>query len=449
MSRGGGFQRNSDFRPPPPKPRIPRHLIVLALAAAAVLTAVFLLLKLITKEPPESKPSVLKPDKTTTAAGTTTPARPDPSAAPIGPGAAFGPIIETIPLGSTLSDILAKHGFSVVEANWFYEEVKPVFDLRKLVAGRSIRLYQNESGITQAFEYDITDRHYLRVDRQGRRFLPGILGYQFETRTAGLAGVIEDILISAVEKRGEKSVLAILMSDLFAWDIDFYTELRVGDTFRMIFEKNYREGEFAGYGQILAAEFICQGRRYEAFRFVYPDTGEGDHFDAGGKSVRKEFLRSPLPFARITSRFSASRLHPIHKVYRAHYGVDYGAPLGTPVQATADGVVLSAGWNGGAGRMIKLRHANSFETMYLHLNRILVKIGDRVKMGQDIATVGSTGESTGPHLDYRITQAGVYINPLGKRFDPVAPLRKEYQDSFGREITRLRKLLPAPAVSAR
>lgn len=449
MSREGDLLRNADFRPPPRKPRIPPRLIILALAAAAVLTAAFLLLKPKIKDLPESAPSVLKPEKAAPTAGKTTPARPDPSAPPSGPATASVPVIETIPLGSTLSDILAKHGFSAVEANWFYEEVKPVFDLRKLVAGRSIRLYKNESGITQAFEYDITDRRYLRVDREGRRFLPGILSYKFETRTAVLAGVIEDIPINAVEKGGEKSVLAILMSDLFAWDIDFYTELRVGDAFRMTFEKNYREGEFAGYGEILAAEFICQGRRYEAFRFVYPDTGEADHFDAGGKSVRKEFLRSPLPFARITSRFSSSRLHPIRKVYRAHYGVDYGAPLGTPVQATADGVVLSAGWNGGAGRMIKLRHANSFETMYLHLNRIQIKAGDRVKMGQDIATVGSTGESTGPHLDYRITQGGAYINPLGKRFDPVAPLRKEYRNSFGKEVTRLRELLPSPAVSAR
>ena len=233
-----------------------------------------------------------------------------------------------------------------------------------------------------------------------------------------------------------------MMAELFAWDIDFNTELRVGDSFRILFEKNFREGSFAGYGEILAAEFVCQGKSYEAFRFVYPDTNEADHFDATGKSVRKEFLRSPLPYAApITSRFSSSRLHPIYKVYRAHYGVDFGAPIGTPVRATGDGVVESSGWMGGGGKTIKVRHANGYATMYMHLSRILVNRGERVRMGQTIGRVGSSGDSTGPHLDYRILQNGGYINPLGRRFNPVAPLRKEYADAFGKEVERLRALM--------
>jgi murein DD-endopeptidase MepM/ murein hydrolase activator NlpD len=212
----------------------------------------------------------------------------------------------------------------------------------------------------------------------------------------------------------------------------------------MAFEKKFLDGKFSGYGEILAAEFICQGKTFQAFRFVYPDTKKSDYFDAGGKSLRKQFMKSPLPYARITSRFSYSRLHPIHKVYRAHYGVDYGAPVGYPVRATADGTVTFAGWNGASGRMVRIRHKNSYETMYLHLQQILVKLGDRVSGGQDIGTVGSSGESTGPHLDYRIKQGGSYINPLSQRFSPVEPLRAEFKDAFGQEVKSYLVLLDAP-----
>ena len=359
------------------------------------------------------------------------------------------PEIEPIPVGTTLSDLLAKHGFSAAEAYTFWREVRPVFDMQKVLAGRELRFLRDASGAVQAVEYDVDDRHYLHVERVGRRFLPGIESYRFETRPAFIAGVIEDIPIAAVERQGEKPILAMTMCDLLAWDIDFYTELRIGDTFRLIFEKNYREVRFVGYGEILAVEFVCQGRKYEAFRFVYPDTGQADHFDAAGNSVRKEFLRSPLPFARITSRFSLSRFHPIRKVFTAHYGVDYGAPVGTPVQATADGLVIAAGWNGGAGQMIRIRHAHSYETMYLHLSRIFVNVGNRVKMGQDIGLVGSTGESTGPHLDYRILQGSAFINPLGRRFEPVAPLRPEYRSAFEKEMKEYRARLAAGTAGPR
>lgn len=354
------------------------------------------------------------------------------------------PLLEAIPLGTTLSDILTLHGFNEAEANRFYEDVKPVFDLSKVVADRTMRFFKDEAGVVQAVEYDVDDRRYLRVDRIGNRFMPGIIAYRFESKQAYAAGTIEDILINALKKQGEREVLALMMAELFAWDVDFNTELRVGDSFRLVFERNFREGAFAGYGEILAAEFVCQGKAYQAFRFVYPDTGEADHFDASGKSVRKEFLRSPLPYAApVTSRFTSSRLHPIYKVYRAHYGVDFGAPIGTPVRATGDGVVAATGWQGGAGRTIKVRHANGYVTMYLHLSRILVEQGQRVRMGQTIGRVGSSGASTGPHLDYRIQQNGAYINPLGRRFNPVAPLRKEYAEAFAKEVARLRALLDA------
>jgi murein DD-endopeptidase MepM/ murein hydrolase activator NlpD len=419
MSGGLKFLRAPRF--PPDRPSRGRRRRRL-LALAAVLTVVFAVAWLLLRPRGEaSGPPIRKP------------AAPFVRRAPPPP-----PDVEAIRPGTTLSDLLARHGFSAEESYLLWREVRPVFDLQKLVAGRDLRLYKDAAGRVQRIEYDLDDRRFLQIEREGRRFLPGVIDYRFETQLAAAAGTIEDILIRAMEKAGEKTVLALAMADLLAWDIDFNTELRVGDSFRLIFEKNYREGRFAGYGEILAVEFICQGRLYDAFRFVYPDTGRADHFDAQGRSTRKEFLRAPIPFAPVTSRFTSSRLHPIYKVYRAHFGVDYGAPVGTSVQATADGVVTAAGWNGGAGQMIRLRHANTYETMYLHLSRILVNVGDRVKMGQAIGRVGSTGESTGPHLDYRILQGGAFINPLGKRFDPVAPLRKEFEAAFKGEVERWR-----------
>jgi len=191
------------------------------------------------------------------------------------------------------------------------------------------------------------------------------------------------------------------------------------------------KAKFVGYGSVLAATFTNRGNTYQAYRYTYPDTKETDYFNKEGESLRKEFLKSPFKYTpRITSRFSYSRLHPVRKVYRPHYGVDYAAKVGTPVHSTADGTVLFTGWSGASGRMVRIRHKNNYETMYLHLRRYYVKKGDRVTGGQRIGEVGVSGEVSGPHLDYRIKYGGKYINPLAHRFKPVKPLRSEFLEDF-------------------
>jgi murein DD-endopeptidase MepM/ murein hydrolase activator NlpD len=259
-------------------------------------------------------------------------------------------------------------------------------------------------------------------------------------------GTIEESPILAFNRLGEQDSLALSFADLFGWDVDFYIDLRQGDTFKVIFEKRFLQGKFIGYGQILAAEFNNQGRRLQAFAYSSPDTQRFGHYDAEGKSLEKEFRKSPIKWARITSRFTSSRLHPIHKVYRAHYGVDYAARIGTPVQATADGTVTFAGWNGASGRMVRIRHKNAYETMYLHLRSFGpgIRSGARVKSGDIVGYVGSSGDSTGPHLDYRITRNGSYLNPLSAKFDPVEPLREEHLTDFKRAIENYRRLLADP-----
>ena len=348
--------------------------------------------------------------------------------------------------GDTIGKVLARYGFSAADIQVLYDQVKPVFDLRRLRTGQHLRLYADPSGAVVRLEYDVDDFNYLAVEKRDDVFQAGLHARPVETKTGIIWGTIDESPILAFNRLGEEDSLALGFADLFGWDVDFYIDLRQGDTFKVIFEKRYVLGKFIGYGQILAAEITNQGRLLQAFAYVSPDTKRLGYYDAEGKSLEKEFRKSPLKWARITSRFSSSRLHPIHKVYRAHYGVDYAAPVGTPVQATADGVATFAGWNGASGRMVRIRHKNAYETLYLHLRSFGpgIRSGARAKSGDIVGYVGSSGDSTGPHLDYRITRNGSYLNPLSAKFDPVEPLRQERLEGFKWEIEKYRLLLAEP-----
>ena len=381
--------------------------------------SIFLILSFLPKEgvPTEKKPEVKRKD-------------PSPQKAQESPL----PLKETreiIQTGETLSDILSRLGFSPSEIHKLRTEVKPVYDLAKIKAGKEIRIYTNQDGTTASIEYDIDSETYLYIQKKEGLYQATMKKFPFVTEVHMIWGTIEDNLPNAILKEGEKASLSYDLAEIFAWDVDFFIDLRKGDSFKILFEKKYLKGECVGYGNIQAAEFTNQGKKFQAFLFTSPDTNESEYFNAEGESLRREFLKSPFKYTpRITSRFTHSRLHPVRKVYRPHYGVDYAAKPGTPVQATADGSVIFAGWNGLSGRMIRIRHKNYYETMYLHLQRCYVKNGDKVKGGQNIGEVGSSGEATGPHLDYRIKYAGKYINPLAHRFKPVKPLRPEFLGEF-------------------
>ena len=211
--------------------------------------------------------------------------------------------------------------------------------------------------------------------------------------------------------------IAIQLAEVFSSDIDFHRDLRKGDRFSVIYEANYCDGEFIEVGRVLAAEFINQGRGYRAVRFE-DDDGRGGFYTPEGRNVRKAFLRSPLEFSRITSGFSSSRFHQVLKTWRAHRGIDYAAPIGTRVRATADGAVTEVGWRGGYGRLIKVRHPNGYATLYGHLSGFSEGIarGKRVVQGQVIGFVGSTGLANGPHLHFETRRNGVPVNPLGRSY---------------------------------
>jgi murein DD-endopeptidase MepM/ murein hydrolase activator NlpD len=349
---------------------------------------------------------------------------------------------------TTIGEVLSNYGFSPSDIHALYQQTKPVYDLRRIRAGQQVRLYANPEGRIERLEYDLDETNYLTIEQREDTYSAVLKAHAVEVETGMICGLIEESPITSFNQLGEEDALALAFADLFGWDVDFNIDLRAGDRFKVIYEKKFLKGKFIGYGNILAAELVNRGKMYQAFYYQPPDTGKPGHYDAEGKSLEKEFRRSPIKWARITSRFSRSRLHPIHKVYRAHYGVDYGAPVGTAVQATADGTVIYAGWNGASGRMLRLRHKNAYETMYLHLRSFAagVKVGARVKSGDIIGYVGSSGESTGPHLDYRIRLRGSYLNPLSARFAPVEPIKEEFLADYQTSIRNYRILLEDPLV---
>ncbi|MGC2418298.1 MAG: M23 family metallopeptidase [Candidatus Acidiferrales bacterium] len=217
----------------------------------------------------------------------------------------------------------------------------------------------------------------------------------------------------------------------FAYDLDFYTDARPGDTFRVVIEKKILEnGETADYGRILAAEYDNNGHAYRAVLF-HDGYGDPAYYTPEGKSMKRMFLHSPLKFAApITSHFSYHRFHPILKEYRPHLGIDYGAPSGTPVQTIGDGRVIFAGRKGGDGNLVKVQHANGYTTFYMHLSRILVRDGQRVKQGQNIGLVGMTGLATGPHLDFRIEQHGTFLNFEKLKLPSSDPIARKDWNAF-------------------
>ncbi len=228
---------------------------------------------------------------------------------------------------------------------------------------------------------------------------------------------------------GEKDQLALDLADIFGSDIDFNTEIQEGDSFRVLIEKKYLDGQLSKNGAILAAVFINEQKEFTGIRFE-DENGKPAYYAPDGKALKKSFLKSPLKFGRITSRFSTARRHPILKIVRPHLGVDYAAPIGTPVQSVGAGKVLRAGRNGGSGKMVTIRHSGGYETSYLHLSRIAVKAGAHVGQGDLIGYVGSTGLSTGPHLDFRIRHYGKAINPVKVIFPPGAPVSAARLDRF-------------------
>ncbi len=327
------------------------------------------------------------------------------------------------------------------------EAARPFCDLARLSIGHPFSVVLGPDGLLRAFSYGVDELRTLHVVRRGDAFAAELATRRYERRTQVVAGTIERTLFGAVEDAGETDQLALDLADVFAWDVDFNTEIQRGDAFRAVIEKLWLDGRPVRSGRLLAAEFVRGGRRLSAVR--HEGAAGAGYYDGDGRPLRKAFLRSPLRFTRISSRFTLSRFHPVLRVARAHLGVDYAAPAGTPVHAAAAGLVVSAGWAGGYGRTVRLRHANGFETLYGHLSRILVRQGQRLAQGDPIGAVGSTGLSTGPHLDYRMARDGRFVDPLRVQLPPAEPIAPAERAVFLAEAGHLLGLLASPAPQAR
>jgi len=260
------------------------------------------------------------------------------------------------------------------------------------------------------------------------------------TETTRVAVTLASSLYETLQKAGEDPGLAVLAADVLAWDVDFYQDVRAGDRMAILVEKVFADGRLLRYGEVLAAEYdgAATGRK-RLFRYTAPD-GQTSYFDDDGQSARRGFLRSPLKYANITSRFG-NRRHPVLGYNRAHEGIDYGAPPGTPVLAVGDGQVKLAGWNGGCGKTVILRHRNGYETVYCHLSGFAVSAGKPVSQKQVIGFVGETGLATGPHLHYAVKRGGSFMNPLQLKVPRDAPIPEKWLPDFREKISPLRARL--------
>jgi murein DD-endopeptidase MepM/ murein hydrolase activator NlpD len=341
------------------------------------------------------------------------------------------PTTNKLSAGQNFAAALQRFGLSSQEAGQVTAAAQRAFNLRQLRAGNTLVVGRSVEGQLREINYKIDPDRMLHIVPATDGFSAEVKEIPSHTETTVVSGRLDDSLFNAVEDAGESAEVAMRLAQIFGYDLDFYTDPRKGDTFRIVLEKKkYANGETAGYGRILAAEYNNGNKKYQALLF-HDEQGHPAYYTAEGKSLQKAFLRSPLKFAApVTSHFSKSRYHPILKISRPHLGTDYGAPTGTPVQTIGAGRVEFAGRKGGDGNMVKIAHSQGYETMYLHLSKIFVHLGEHVEIGKTIGLVGMTGLATGPHLDFRISQKGQFLNFERLGLPPSEPVSKKNWSEF-------------------
>jgi len=350
------------------------------------------------------------------------------------PAPAPAPVTVSIPIAPHTNFVSAATalGLDAGLAEQLPEAVRPVFNLGRVQAGHALTYIHSASGAPLALTYQIDANRLLRLTPGTPNWTAAIETMPYMTHLASVSGTVHSSLFGAVEAAGEHDQLALELASIFGWDLDFYTDPRQGDTFRVMVDENFLDGKFSSYGQVVAAEYVNAGTVYDALRF-HDEFGQLAYYRPDGRPMKRAFLRSPLKFAApITSGFSEHRFHPILKTYRAHLGTDFGAPTGTPVQTIGSGTVTRAGRYGGDGNMVQIQHAGGYQTLYLHLSRILVHVGERVAQGERIGLVGMTGLATGPHLDFRIEHNGTFENfeVVRKTLPPAEPVAPKLMPQF-------------------
>lgn len=333
--------------------------------------------------------------------------------------------------GQNLSDILVKQGISMTKVDEISKKSILTFDVRKMKVNNPYYFFMNKKDVSKVeyFIYEINPVDYvvydlsdsLRIYKEKKPIITQI-------KTA--SGVITSSLWNTMAAQALDRNLALELSEIYAWSIDFFG-LQKGDKFRVIYEENFVYGKSIGTGRIFAAQFVHSKEDFYAFRFT--QNNEDSYFDDKGKSLKKAFLKAPLKFSRISSQFSNARFHPVLKIYRPHHGVDYAAPTGTPVMSIGDGTVVAKAYQAsGGGNYLKIKHNSVYTTSYMHLSKYGAGIanGVRVKQGQVIGYVGTTGLSSGPHLDFRVFLNGNPVNPLTIKSPPTEPVAERYMKDY-------------------
>jgi murein DD-endopeptidase MepM/ murein hydrolase activator NlpD len=357
------------------------------------------------------------------------------------PSDSFDLISGHVKRNGLLSEILIKHGVTMQEIDQVLTNSKTVFDVRKIQSGNNYILFCERDSFAKArylvYEHDPTTCYVFSFN-DSLNITP--FRKEITSEIIYTAGTIETSLWEAMMAGGLHPSLAIKLSEIFAWTVDFFG-LQKGDSFKVIYEELFIDGKSLGAGKIFGAQFNRSGSAITAIPFI--QDGKETFFDIDGNSLQKAFLKAPLQFSRISSRYSSSRMHPILRIRRPHYGVDYAAPLGTPVVAIGDGRVVSATTENGSGKMVKIQHNSVYATAYLHLSRFGegISSGVFVKQSQIIGYVGNSGLSTGPHLDFRFYMNGSPVDPLKVDAPPVEPVSAENMVRFDKNKTVILSLL--------
>ena len=344
---------------------------------------------------------------------------------------------DTVRSGETLGGILGRRGISAVKVDRLDKASAEVFPLRQIRAGNAyttfMRTEQDSSGSREILDYMVYHRN--AIDYVVFGFVGDTVSVTLGQRPVDIvrqrrAATITSSLWGAIMEQELPYALAAEFEDIYQWTVDFFG-IQEGDSFAVLYDEKFVDSTSVGIGRIWGAEFKHGGKTYYAIPFAQ-DEGKLRYWESTGESLRKQLLKAPLKYTRISSKFSNARLHPVYKVYRPHHGVDYAAPMGTPVHSVADGVVTFCGWGGGGGNTIKIKHPGNLMTGYLHLQKFAkgIKVGTHVSQGELIGYVGSTGTSTGPHLDYRIWKNGTAIDPLKIPQEPAEPIRAENKAEF-------------------
>ncbi len=357
-------------------------------------------------------------------------------------------LILTIEKNDTLDKILIAGGLSRVESAQLTRQLAGTLDVRRLRPGHLVRFHYDQTGTVDAVQMKVTGWGDVGAIRNGATFEVKAERAAIREVETTISATVDRSLYEALRAAGEGPQVVQQLVDIFQWDIDFF-ELRRGDSFSFVVTKQFAGTDLVGYGPVTAARFTHRDMTFQAFRHERPD-GHAGYYAVNGTPLRKQFIKSPLKFSRITSGFTKRRFHPVLKYFRPHYGVDYGAPTGTPVMTTADGVVVDARYKPGEGNFVRVRHSARIDTYYLHLSRFAkgIKRGTPVTQGQVIGYVGMTGLATGPHLDYRVNENGNWLNPLKLKSITPDPLHGDSLRRFRTNVAHLASRLSTPPSEA-